>query len=72
MRTRWDAATRRYSGAPRRWADVYLFARHTARDHLTGCSFYVVPIAVLDATLGSRSTVSLGTLRALGFTPVPG
>jgi hypothetical protein len=48
-----------YVGTPRRWGDVYLFARRSGRDHLSGLTFYVVPVAVLNATLGPRKTVSL-------------
>lgn len=64
----WDAtASEWHPGDKRRWADVYVLARHEGFNHLDGWSFYVVPCAWLDGRLSD--TVTGSTLRRAGWGP---
>jgi hypothetical protein len=64
----WDrAANAWHPGEKRRWADIYVLARHEGFDHTVGWSFYVVPCSWLN---GRESGTATGaTLRAAGWGP---
>jgi hypothetical protein len=56
-----------YPGDKKRWADVYVLARHEGFDHRTGWSFYVVPSRWFDER--GTFTVTGASLRAAGWGP---
>lgn len=56
-----------HPGDKKRWADVYVLARHEGFDHREGWSFYVVPSRWFD----NRGTITVtgASLRAAGWGP---
>ena len=58
-----------HPGDRKRWATVYVLARHEGFDHLLGWTFFVVPCWWLD----SRTTVTVtgASLRRAGWGPHP-
>lgn len=69
-RRHWDAATDTFSDAQGRFADVYVMARHTGYDHLTGWTFYVLATNTLAEIATSGGNVSLAGLEKAGIQPV--
>lgn len=73
-RTRaWDSTTNRFSGEPRRQAEVYVLALLHHRDKLTinpldlrQWSFFVVATHILDKRTRSQHSITLRSLEALG------
>lgn len=64
----WNEAARDWHpGEKRRWADVYVLARHEGFDHLQGWSFYVVPCSWLNSR--HAETVTGATLRRAAWGP---
>jgi len=58
-----------HPGEKRRWAHVYVLARHEGFDHRAGWSFYVVPSSWFNV----RGTITVrgATLRHAGWGPLP-
>lgn len=68
MHYAWDGeAEAWHPGEKRRWADVYVLARHEGFDHLKCWSFYVVPCWWLNER--DSGTVTGPTLRSAGWGP---
>ena len=59
------------SEPPKRWADVWVLARHEGDAIFDGWRFYVAPVTLLDDLLGTKGqSVSDRTLEAHGVQPV--
>lgn len=64
----WDHfADEWHPGDRKRWANVYVLARHEGFNHSTGWSFFVVPCWWLDSR--ASMTVTGTSLRAAGWGP---
>jgi hypothetical protein len=72
----WDARTNTSDAPAGRQADVYVFCLFAEKDRkradpldLDQWRFFILSARVLDETLGSQKTVSLGRLESLGAIP---
>ena len=72
-RTAWVAATNSWTTEKKRWADVYVFCLHHHQDQATvnpldlaQWTFYVLPAATLDRTVGSQQSIGISNLLRIG------
>ena len=72
-RMAWDAATNSWTIAKQRWADVYAFCLHHHQDQttvnpldLSQWTFYVLPTATLDQTVGGQQSIGISGLQRIG------
>lgn len=68
-----DSATNSWTAEKKRWSDVYVFCLHHHQDQptinpldLSQWTFYVLPAATLDRTVGDQKSIRISSLQRIG------